>query len=623
MILGTAGHIDHGKTALVKALTGVDTDRLPEEKRRGITIELGFAPLALDSPSFSGTMGVVDVPGHEAFVRTMLAGAAGIDLALLVIAADEGVMPQTREHLAILGLLRIAAGVVALTKSDLVESEWLRLVEDDVRDLLRGSPLEGAAIVACSSVTGDGLEALRSALSDAAAAVATRDVHDLPRLPIDRAFSVRGTGTVVTGTLWSGALKREMAVRLHPPGREARIRALESHGASIEQALPGSRVAVALGGIDRDDVSRGAVLVADGDPWFPSSVVRADVALLEGEAPLGVRTRVRFHLGTVELGARLVSATGPVAPGDVAPVRVALDEPIVARAGDRFVLRSTTPSRTIGGGIVTDPRPPARRAKAWPAAHATAATRLGWIVDESGGEGLDVRDVPVRVGGTPASCAHLVAEVIGVKRVRDRLYSEALAKAVGARILAQVRAAHAAHPLEAGLSLQHVRASARVSAEFFEAVLHDLVARGDVSAQGGIVALAGWRPAAGGANAARLEQLAAALEAAGAEPPAVGELTRTFGAEVPALLRVLERSKRVVAVAADRYYSVVAAEALVTKLRAAAGDGAPRTASQLKDALGLTRKYLIPFLEYCDRSGVCVRTGDLRVVRSARVDTVI
>src|SRR5579871_4504383 len=228
MILGTAGHIDHGKTTLVRALTGVDTDRLPEEKRRGITIELGFAPLALKEKSFTGTLGVVDVPGHDAFVRTMLAGATGVDLALLVIAADEGVMPQTREHLSILTLLGVRGGVVALTKCDLVDADWLALVSDDVGKLLAGSALEGAAIVPCSATTGEGLDAIRAALADAAARVPARDASDLMRLPLDRAFSVKGTGTVVTGTLWSGALERESTVRIFPGGGTARVRSVES-----------------------------------------------------------------------------------------------------------------------------------------------------------------------------------------------------------------------------------------------------------------------------------------------------------------------------------------------------------------------------------------------------------
>ncbi|MFI5244532.1 MAG: selenocysteine-specific translation elongation factor [Gemmatimonadales bacterium] len=615
MILGTAGHIDHGKTALVKALTGVDTDRLPEEKRRGITIELGFAPLTLDGPAFSGTLGVVDVPGHEAFVRTMLAGATGVDLALLVVAADEGVMPQTREHLQILKLLGVRGGAVALTKSDLVDDEWMRLVEEDVRDLLRGSPLHAVAIVPCSAATGNGLDALRSALADAAGVIPARDAADLARLPIDRAFSVKGTGTVVTGTLWSGTLERDAMVRLFPPGRAARVRALESHGRPVDRALPGSRVAVALAGVNREDVARGAVLVAEGDPWHPSAVLRADVAVLDGAAPLGVRTRVRFHLGTAEVGARVVAASGRVEAGAIVPVRIALDEPVVARAGDRFVLRAASPPVTIGGGVVSDPRPPARRAKPWHEANASAAKRLGWIVTEAGGDGFALRDLPVRIGATPRESALVVAEAIGVTHIGDRLYPDALGATLRARFVAMVESSHTAHPLEPGLSLQHARSALKVSDELFDAILRELVAGRELIVHGSVVARAGWKPASGGANAERLDRLAEALEAAGPEPPSVSELTQRFGPETPALLRVLERGGRAVPVATDRYFSVGAVNMLVAMLRKGATDGAPRTASQLKEILGLTRKYLIPFLEYCDRTDISVRAGDTRTVR--------
>ena len=280
MILGTAGHIDHGKTTLVCALTGVDTDRLPEEKRRGITIELGFAPLVLDGV---GTLGVVDVPGHEAFVRTMVAGATGIDLALLVVAADEGVMPQTREHLAILTLLGVRGGVVAVTKRDLVDDDWLALVEDDLRAALEGTALAAAPIVPVSATTGDGLDALRAALADAARGIPARAAGDLFRLPIDRAFTVKGTGTVVTGTVWSGALGRDATVRLFPADLAVRVRGLHAHGRAVEQVRAGDRAALALAGVDLDQVGRGAVLV-QGTAWRASRVLRADVALL-ADAP--------------------------------------------------------------------------------------------------------------------------------------------------------------------------------------------------------------------------------------------------------------------------------------------------------------------------------------------------
>ena len=611
MILGTAGHIDHGKTALVRALTGVDTDRLPEEKRRGITIELGFAPLALAEDAFAGTLGVVDVPGHEAFVRTMLAGATGVDLALLVIAADEGVMPQTREHLAILTLLGVRGGAVALTKNDLVDGDWLALVTDDVRTLLAGSTLEGAEIVPCSATTGAGLAELRHALAGAAANVPQRNTADLTRIPLDRAFTVKGTGTVVTGTLWSGAIERDATVRLFPSVGAARVRSLESHGAAVTRALPGTRVAVALAGVEREAVSHGGVLVSNDDSWRESAVLRADVALLDGAKGLGVRTRVRFHLGTSDVGARLVSAAGRVEPGTVHAVRIALDAPVVARAGDRFVLRTTSPAMTIGGGIVTDPQPPAHRAKPWSATGASASARLEWIAAECGGAGLPVADIPVRVGILPADVTPLVAGTRSLVRLGDRVFDAGLRARLRDRLAADVRAWHKANPLESGLPLQHARSTLRAEDALFDDLVRDLVARNKVELRGSVLTRSGWK-AGSGADAAKVAELAVALEAGGVSPLSVGELTDQFGTETPALLRVLEREGRAIAVAPDRYYSAAALAALLESLRKVTSDGADRTASQIRESIGLSRKYLIPFLEYCDRIGVSARRGDLR-----------
>jgi selenocysteine-specific elongation factor len=546
VILGTAGHIDHGKTALVHALTGVDTDRLPEEKRRGITIELGFAPLVLDERAFSGTIGVVDVPGHDAFVRTMLAGATGVELALLVIAADEGVMPQTREHLAILTLLGVRRGVVALTKRDLVEDDWLALVTDDVRRLLAGSALEGAEIVPCSATTGAGLDDVRHAIAAAAARAPSRNASDLTRMPLDR-----------------------------------------------------------------EQVSHGGVLVSNDAAWRESAVLRADVALLDGVASLGVRTRVRFHLGTSDVGARLVGATGRVAPGAMVPVRIALDAPIVVRAGDRFVLRTTSPAMTIGGGIVTDPQPPARRAKPWRLAGARDRERLEWITAECAGQGFALADIPVRVGVPPGDVASLVGATRAVVQLGDRVYDVALQSRLRDRLAADVRAWHKANPLEAGLPLQHARSSLRASDALFDDLVRDLSERGKIELRGGVLTRAGWK-AGSGADAAKLAELALAIDAGGVAPLSVDELADQFGKETPGLLRVLERDGRAVAVAADRYYSPRSLESLLAALRRATSDGVEKTASQVREALGLSRKYLIPFLEYCDRTGVSTRKGDVR-----------
>jgi selenocysteine-specific elongation factor len=620
VILGTAGHVDHGKTALVRALTGVDTDRLPEEKRRGITIELGFAPLELEG---LGTIGIVDVPGHDAFVRTMLAGASGIDLVLLVIAADEGVMPQTREHLTILELLGIRTGVVALTKADLVDDDWLALVTADVRALIAGTTLDGAPIVAVSAHTGAGLDALRAAVGRAAAAAPARDAADLPRLPVDRAFSVKGIGTVVTGTLWSGSIAIDDAVELYAPSLgalqrapvQARVRSIETHRATKSTAEPGLRTALALGGVDRDEIPHGSTLVRSGDAWTESTMLRADVALLDGARPVGARTKLRLHLGTVEVGARIVAADGPVMAGKAVPVRVALDAPIIARAGDRFVLRASSPPATIGGGIITDPLPTTRRAKAWSRADANATARLEWIVEESAGVGVAMRMLPVRLGVAPGAVSALVKKTRTVIVIGDRLFAASLLKQRAAALQTLVREQHAAHPDEPGLSIDRARSALGISATLFDHLVAEAAANGKLILRGAYLARPDHAPSNAMEERARLSAIEAELVAAGETPPDVTALTARYGADTFRALRILAREGRLIEVASDRFYAPGAVRSQFDRLEAQLPAGAAVTASQVREILGLSRKFVIPFLEYCDRQGIAVRDGDQRTFR--------
>ncbi|MYG81134.1 MAG: selenocysteine-specific translation elongation factor, partial [Gemmatimonadetes bacterium] len=401
LILGTAGHIDHGKTALVHALTGVDTDRLVEEKTRGITIELGFAPYA---PTNDCAFGIVDVPGHEGFVRAMVAGATGMDLVLLVVAADEGVMPQTREHMAIVRLLDVGAIVVAITKADLVDDEWLELVREDVQDLLEGTPYRDAEVIPTSIRDPASLAALSVALVRCGSRARARTAEDLFRLPVDRVFAVEGTGTVVTGTLWSGRLARGEVVRLLPRGGDARVRALQVHGKQVTKAVAGQRTAVALTGatVRRGLVARGDVLVTDPG-WRPSMMLTVELLALAGTGwKLEPGQRVRVHLGTVEIMARLaLFDAGQVAPGSPTLAQLRLESAVVARSGDRFVVRSYSPVTTIAGGVVLEPAPPKRKrltkgeraaltrvSRGGDAALAGAAALAGWA-------GLDAASVGV------------------------------------------------------------------------------------------------------------------------------------------------------------------------------------------------------------------------------------
>jgi len=612
MIIGTAGHIDHGKTSLVHALTGVDTDRLPEEKRRGITIELGFAPLELEGV---GTVGIVDVPGHEAFIRTMLAGATGVDLALLVVAADEGVMPQTREHLAILSLLGVRGGVVALAKRDAVDDDWAALVRDDVRDVLRASPLADAPIVETSVVTGAGIATLRDILGQQLRALPARNRADLFRMPIDRAFTVKGTGTVVTGTVWSGRVSVDTPLRLFPGDRAVRARGVQRHGTATTELLPGTRGAIALAAMALDDVSRGGVLVEDRG-WVPSRVLRADVALLEDEArPLRPREWVRLHLGTTEVGARVVVAGGALASGETRGARLVLDAPVVSRAGDRFVLRVASESRTVGGGIVTDPAPQHRRPRPWPV-HRSVGERLRLLVQEGGEHGLAVAALPVRLGVAPDEVAPLLAASSDwLVEASGRLFDLALIESLGTRMLQGVRDYHAAQALDAWMPLATLRAAVVSDEGAFDVALADVVRSRRLEAGQGGVRSPGWAPVLNDAQAREREWLVARLRESGSEPPAVSELKSERNGNDPLpLLRILERERLVVQVEPDRFYWGEALDGLVGRLRAGMESGKAYGPAELREFLGTSRKYLIPLLEYCDRQRITERRSEGRVL---------
>ena len=611
MIVGTAGHIDHGKTALVRALTGVDTDRLPEEKRRGITIDLGFAPL--DLPNV-GVAGVVDVPGHEAFVRTMLAGATGIDIALLVVAADEGVMPQTREHVSILQLLGIRGGVVALTKCDLVDDEWMDLVRLDVAELLAETAMAAAPVIPTSVVTGTGLTELRQALASIAVAQAPRRGDDIFRMPIDRVFTIRGTGTVVTGTVWSGTIRRDEAALVVPGARAVRVRGLQAHGAAIESAGPGTRLAVAVAGVDHDALARGAVLVSDSG-WQESRVLRGDVTLLAGTVVLlSPRATVRFHLGTTELGARIVAAGGPLMAGETKAARIVLDAPIIARAGDRFVLRGGSPIGTIGGGMVVDPAPMHRRARPWLAPHDSVDARLALALGEASGQGLEISGLTVRIGATPTELAAHLETAPGVVRIGARIVDARGRAELVATVVRSVDAHHAKHPLDPGAALQTIRAQLTGRPELIDDAIRVAAEEGSIETDGGIVRRTGWIPRLSSDQSSLKSKLVDLLRAAGAEPPSVAELTSTDGPSVPPLLRLLEREGAVIPVDSERYYEVGALTLLVGRLRSGMVGGREYSPSELRDVIGLSRKYLIPFLEYCDRRGITERRSAGRVL---------
>ena len=607
MILGTAGHIDHGKTTLVHRLTGVDTDRLPEEKRRGITIELGFAPLDLGD---AGVVGVVDVPGHEAFVRTMVAGATGIDVALLVVAADEGIMPQTREHIAILDLLGVHTGVIALTKVDLVDEEWLGLVEEEVRETT-AETLPGAPIIATSAKTGAGVDDLRAALVNAVRRVVPRSDDDLFRLPVDRSFSVKGTGTVVTGTVWSGRLEKDDSVHILPTNANARARGIQTHGRATQVAVPGARTAIALVGVEPVDVPRGSVLVDDA-AWHPTTLARADVSVLPGVAAgLRPRTKVRFHVGTSEVGARVVAKA--VTEGEPFAARLSFDEPVVLRAGDRFVLRTTSPLNTIGGGVITDPYPP-RRARPWEPA-LSASARLERMVAEASTLGIELAELPVRLGLSPRSISELIASTPSVELLAGRAVSRAALDGLRTALESSVRDFHAAEPLEPGMAAQLLRSRLKGHPALVDAALEAEVRAGTLVSTGGIVRLAQWQPQLDEAGQRLASALLGALDRAGIEPPTTEELSQELATPVAAVARYLERRGELVQVEQNRYYTLRHLTLLIDRLRELLANGQEVNPSALREGLGISRKYLIPLLEYCDRVGHTARGPAGRVWR--------
>ena len=608
MIVGTAGHIDHGKSTLVTALTGRRTDRLAEERRRGITIELGF--VRYDLPD-GGAIAFIDVPGHEQFVRTMVAGASGLDAALLVVAADEGIMPQTAEHLLVLEQLGVPRGLPVVTKADLVDPDWLALVLDDVATRLAASSVRFDAPVAVAAARGTGLDAVHAWLRDAARHARPRARDDRLRVPLDRAFSVPGVGTVIAGTVWSGQVRVGDALRLLPSGADARVRSLERLGEAVDAAAAGDRVALAVPGLPLAAARRGEVVTHAADAWEPSRLLDVEVALdARAARPLRDGARVRVHVGTAEVLARL-RLPQPLEPGATGVARLGLEHPVVARGGDRFVLRSYSPPRTIGGGRVLDPLPPRRsRATTAPAGEAAGADLLGRLLDRRE-QGVTVDALPQLLGQSPAAVAALVGDAAGLRVIEGHVVRASVVAALRERLREAVRARHREAPAEPGLPLEQLRQVAHAPAWLVEAALRELLATGALVRLGGAVHARGFTPR-GGVDAAALEQLVARVRAAGLEAPTVAELERETGRrDVLALLRTAEGRGEVVAVARDHYFAAEAVarfrEALLEVGRA--GEIAPAT---LRDLLGVSRKYLIPLLEWADRQRLTIRDGDAR-----------
>jgi selenocysteine-specific elongation factor len=615
IIVGTAGHIDHGKTALVKALTGIDADRLEEEKRRGITIDLGFAHLQL-TPDLR--LGFVDVPGHERFIKNMLAGVGGIDLLLFVIAADESIKPQTREHFDICRLLGIRRGIVALTKADLVDEDILGLVRLEVEELVAGSFLEGAPIVPVSSVTGAGLDDLRRELARVAAAVGEKNAAGYFRLPIDRVFSVKGFGTVATGTLISGSVAKEQEVQLYPAGRRLRVRGVQVHGSTAGRALAGQRTAVNLADVEPADLVRGDVL---SEPGRFQAVKQIDcrLHLLASAKPLKHRAPVHFHSGTAEIEAevRLLEGAAAMRPGSTAFVRLILRQAALLLPGDGFIIRMFSPVVTIGGGVVVDAG--GRRYRKGDDVKGrldilcagNAAARLALLVREAP-FGMGMADLVARTGmgeGEIAAAAAL-APLVAIAQLQPWYVDRAWMQAERERMVRAVREFHRKNPLLPGMARQELRGGAPLFV--LDALLaeeREIVSQGElVRSRGHAVVLKEDEEQA----RAKIER---AFEDAGLAVPAMAEVLARSGVEAArsrSLLQILLREKRLVRVTDDLVFHHTA----IARLRELLGRHKAERfrVPEFKEWTGISRKYAIPLLELLDREKITRREGDERVV---------
>jgi selenocysteine-specific elongation factor len=634
VIVGTAGHIDHGKTTLVRALTGVDADRLPEEKRRGITIDLGFAELDLGD----ARVGFVDVPGHERFVKNMLAGAHGLDLVALVVAADEGVMPQTREHFDICRLLGVRSGLVVLTKADAVDDELLELVRAEVEELVTGSFLEGAPALAVSARTGQGVEELKAALRDAALAAPARSTDAVARLPVDRSFTMRGFGAVATGTLVAGEIGEGDELELLPAGARVRVRGLQVHGAAVKRAGAGQRTAVNLGGVDAAGVGRGMVLAPVGR-LRPTQILDAVVDVLaDAPRPLRTRQRVRVHHGTAEVLARVAALeeAGEVAPGSKGYAQLRLESPVVALPGDRFIVRTYSPQQTVAGGVVLDAHAAKHRGRERAAARARLAAlegadraaRLAFFAESAGERGLPRAEAAARTGWRDdvlaaaleeASARGALVEAEGVVVPREVL--RGLARAA----VAEVESHHRREPLSRGLARETLRERvfSRAAPEVFRAALRLAEAEGALVPERELVRAAGHSLDLSPADAAVRDRLEAVYRDAGLEAPALEEALARAGGDgarrehLRKLLQLLLDSGALVRVKEDLLFHREALAGLTAALRDYAAARAPDRlidVAAFKELSGVSRKYAIPLLEYFDRERVTRRAGDRRLI---------
>ncbi len=628
VIVGTAGHIDHGKSSLIEALTGTHPDRLVEEKRRGITIDLGFAFLEVGGVRF----GFVDVPGHERFVKNMLAGTSGVDLVLLVVAADEAIKPQTREHFDICRLLGVKRGVIAITKTDLVDRDSAGLVRLELEEFVKGSFLEGAPILAVSAKTGDGLAALKQALQDEARKIAEKQTDRYFRLPVDRSFAVKGFGTVVTGTLISGKVAAGDEVELLPEKKLLRVRGVQTGGKAVERAEAGQRTAVNLSGIEHSAVQRGMVIAAPGR-FVKTRRVDAQLELLASAPRLKHRTKVHFHAGTAESVAEvLLQEKAELPAGESALVQLRLADDVVVVRGDRFIVRQFSPVITMGGGEVLDPlarrstRKDTGRAKFLETLELGSREEILRAMVERNFLGLGMEEIIARTGWMEPEVLAAAQNLIKAGSVRAvsaeplRLLSETLFQEISKKLLARVESFHKENPLLPGIPREELRASVgrRVRTETFRTALEELGKQNKVVAQGELVKKPGTQITLTPEEARAKEQIEQAFAKTGLAVPSVKEVLAQLAIEsrrAEKILQILLREKVLVRVSPELIFhrdALARLPSLLQNYKKTRGErvGVPA----FKELTGITRKYAIPLLEYLDRQHLTRRMGDERVI---------
>ena len=638
IIVGTAGHIDHGKTALVKALTGVDADRLPEEKQRGITIDLGFAELDLGDLR----IGFVDVPGHERFVKNMLAGASGIDFVLLVVAADEGVMPQTREHFEICRLLEIKTGLIVLTKKDLVDYELLELVNLDVQELVENSFLEDAPMIAVSAKTGEGIEEIKQVLLEKARKIPNRKNETVARLPIDRSFTVKGFGAVITGTLTAGEIKTGDEMEVLPLAGKVRVRGLQTHGKSVEAAHSGQRTAVNLGGIEHAEIERGMVL-CERDVLRPTQIFDAEIEVLkDAKRALKSRQRVRVHIGTIEALARVqvLNESGEIAQGEKDFVQLRLETPITTIPGERFITRSYSPQITIAGGQVLDNSAQRHKRKDTgiikkylqnlieAKSQDDKVKQIKLYLETAAERGSTFADLQARTGWRKEVLRKAIFGNIEKKAILEAenfFIARTPFENLKTKTLAEIENHHRREPLSRGILRETLREKifAHLAPEIFKATIQSLEKENKIASEKDIVRHVSHSLELSDEEKALRERLRKIYRTAKLEAPKLEDAlveaangTKLNRATARKIFQLLLNSGEIVKVTDEFYFAKEAMDELIKNLKDFAGKTPDRLidVAAFKDLAGVSRKYAIPLLEYFDRERVTRRAGDKRLV---------